>query len=69
MLVDDPPLAVDHEGFRHAIDPPFNTGPARQILPDLRVRIAQLIKELFGLIGRVFVVEPPCYSKIKKPVN
>ena len=48
MLQDDPSLPVYDEGFRHAIDTPFNRHPAVLVHPDRPVRIAQLFQNLIG---------------------
>src|SRR5438552_1677585 len=55
MLVDDAALRIDHEGFRHAIDAPFDAGAAVAVGADALVGIAGLGQVVAGIGGAVLV--------------
>ena len=57
QLVDDGAVAPDDEGFRHAIDAPFDRGAAVAVDADNAERIAVAAEEAPGVVGRVLVVD------------
>src|ERR1700736_5401366 len=56
-FVDDSALPPDHEGFRHAVDAPFNRGPAVAVDADHAERIAVAAEKAPGIVGGVLVVD------------
>src|SRR3954471_5588561 len=53
QLVDNGAVAADHEGFRHAVDAPFDRGAAVGVDPDHAERVAVAAEEAAGVVGRV----------------
>src|SRR5262249_39721988 len=57
VLVTDAPVAIDHEGLRHAVDAEIDSDPARFIVANRSIGIAQFAQPLARVGGLVLVVD------------